>query len=273
MNTIFCSGMMRSGSTWSYNAVRAVAYIAAEAVDIPFVSTYLDSDSIDPFLSEHAGAAGVAVIKSHSITPYVLELARQGAVRNVCTFRDPRDAVASRQKFKDESIGTSVAMVKASMGPLFHFGPETLLVDYRDIMDAPKDVLARISSYMNVAMPAAYYDAIVDELSQEKMAAVSAATDDIDKNFHLHRNHLNGGIVGRWKDELSETDMALVQRELAAEIGWFTNQSSHRGAVDETSKPHATLRIPGHPPVEPGHQRGGAGPVLGEAQHGRADRG
>ena len=267
MNTIFCSGMMRSGSTWSYNAVRAIAYIAAEAVDIPFVSTYLDADSIDPFLSEHAGAAGVAVIKSHSVTPYVVDLARQGAVRNVCTFRDPRDSVASRQKFKDESLGSSIEQVKASMAPLFHFGDETLFIDYRDILDNPTETLTRIAAYLNVSLPAAYYAAILDELSQEKMAAVSAATDGIDKNFHLHKNHLNGGVVGRWRDELSDQSIDLVQRELAAEIGWFNTHA--RGTDHEAPSDRAD---PDGAPVEPRHQRGSLGPVLGEAQPGGADR-
>jgi len=269
MNVILCSGMMRSGSTWSFNAARAVAYIAAESVGLPFAAMYLDGDSLDSFLAERVAVPGVVVIKSHSVTPYALGLAQADQARNICTFRDPRDSVASRQLFKDETLSDSITQVRASVAPMFAFSEETLFVDYQDVMTRPAWAVGRIGDYLSVQLGETYHQVIADELSIEKMDAVSDATSGIDPTYQLHHNHIHGGKIGRWEEELSAGDRSRVCAELSREIDLYETLRANGARHASVSN-----RSDGGPQeVESGHRyRDRNRLVLGEAQPGGADR-
>ena len=66
MDIIFCSGMMRSASTWSYNVCRIIYLQIAKQSNIPMIQGYLDSADIDEFLKKNIEETGIAVIKTHT---------------------------------------------------------------------------------------------------------------------------------------------------------------------------------------------------------------
>jgi hypothetical protein len=88
---VFCNGMMRSASTWCYNATRALLELCYPGEAI--ASGYTDKPV--EFLRAVAPEAKHVLIKNHHFTPLAYTLARTGAAKVIFTIRDPADAVAS----------------------------------------------------------------------------------------------------------------------------------------------------------------------------------
>lgn len=232
MNVILCMGVMRSASTWSFNVCRAIAATAAGHLDVPWDSFYSESDPMDRFFDEKwiTREPGVSVIKTHMPSMRGIHYANDGYLKTICTLRDPMDCVASRQQFKEEEFPLSVEMVKGSfLGPM-RMNDKTMFIDYPDIIDNPENVIVRILDYLAIQTPdnREFANLVQEQFSMEKMAEKSShisGHDSYDVDTQLHANHVNGGIQGRWKDELSEIQQLFVQRELANEIAWYQAKS------------------------------------------------
>src|SRR4051794_18506060 len=101
---VLCTGMMRSGSTWSFNVCRLLAQVAAKQRDLPFWSGYLTLQNCEKFLTQsHGNFPGPTVIKAHGIGLMAQRYLRDGKAAAVCTFRDPRDCLVSLIQFSNES--------------------------------------------------------------------------------------------------------------------------------------------------------------------------
>src|SRR5438046_775033 len=97
---VLCTGMLRSGSTWSYNVCRLMAKAVAARERRPMSATYLLPQQLEQFLQQQPlPPPGPTVLKAHSIGPLALEALRAGRAKGICTFRDPRDCVASMITF------------------------------------------------------------------------------------------------------------------------------------------------------------------------------
>src|ERR1044071_4352147 len=93
---ILCTGMMRSGSTWSFNVCRLLAQVAARQEGLPFWSGYLTLEQCEQFLTQSDGNfPGPTVIKAHGIGTVAQRYLKNGQAQAICTFRDPRDSVVS----------------------------------------------------------------------------------------------------------------------------------------------------------------------------------
>lgn len=235
MKMIICSGVMRSASTWAYNFLRVVISLRAEQDGQPFECAY--SDDLDELLTgPYIEQPGFAVIKTHNLgrEHYARRVIDQGGLQNVCTVRDPRDCVASRQEFKKESLETSLAMVKASFDGLQFMGNRTLWVDYVSIKRDPKSVGLAILKYLQYKTPddEAFVEGIVSEMTPEKMAERSAAVTapQADDVTQLHRNHIHGGEIGRWAKDFNGHDRAKVHRALEDQLRWYHYLFPNRGA-------------------------------------------
>jgi hypothetical protein len=84
---VFVAGMQRSGSTFAFNVARDVLLRRG--------SLYQESAfEIAPQLEAAQGAQHV-LLKAHQMDSLGLALARHGAIRVLCTIRNPEDAAAS----------------------------------------------------------------------------------------------------------------------------------------------------------------------------------
>jgi len=235
MNVVLCSGVMRSGSTWCYNILRGLIGTTADILSIPFYVSYLEGDGLDEFLlTDEALTPGAAVFKTHILGLQAKQLIAKGIVKNVCTIREPRDCVASRRLFKSgETLPDSIAMVRGSFATIMGLSPETtLFLDYKDIVTKPKECVLSMMDYLGLD----YGDQndelasnLVAEFSMVKMAEM-APQDGIDPLTEIHTNHIHGGQIDRWKTELSDSEILVVDKLLREEIDWYGN--SEMGGSD-----------------------------------------
>src|SRR5712671_7975304 len=88
---VFCNGIPRSASTWSFNVIKAVLECCFPGEETQ--SCYTDTPV--KFLRTASREARHVVIKCHPLTPLCRTLARIRAAKVVFTTRDLSDAVAS----------------------------------------------------------------------------------------------------------------------------------------------------------------------------------
>jgi len=173
--------------------------LVAECLSKPFYASYLEGDALDKFLlSDAALRPGVSVFKTHLIGPRAAHLARSGIIKNICTLRDPRDCVASRQEFKSESLSDSIGLVRASYTTAMGLDDAALFLDFENIKTSPVSVILDMMEYLGIDFESADEVAgiLSEEFSLEKMKKMEP-NNGIDPLTEIHENHFHGGESGK----------------------------------------------------------------------------
>src|SRR5437764_9299821 len=147
---IFCSGMMRSGSTWSFNVCRLLAQVAARQHNLPFWSGYLTLEQCEQFLA-HASRKfpGPTVVKAHGLGPIALRYLALGQATAICTFRDPRSCVASLMQFSNVSFAVACGRILEGLRMLDQYPRQhTLFVRYEQIVNEPLTQIREIGAHL-----------------------------------------------------------------------------------------------------------------------------
>jgi hypothetical protein len=240
-----CNGVLRSGSTWSYNVVRGLAAEVGRQRGLGAMeSTYLDLQQMENYLANHWSAAqGPVVLKSHEPGPLALSLIRSGRIKAVCTFRDPRDCVSSDLKFMNLPFDKVLHRVKSSFDALrlYQTTDQILLIRYEDMVQNPQRQIRRIAMHLGVdASPevVAQIDAnTCFETSKKICADVRRRPDSevyliaqarVDPSTRLHENHVFDGKIGRWRNEFTVEQGRWLTEYFSAwllQLGYETPQT------------------------------------------------
>jgi len=215
-----CNGVLRSGSTWSYNVVRGLAQELANRRGLkPVESTYLDLAQMESYLTTHwKSAVGPVVLKSHEPGPIALSLIRAGQIKAVCTFRDPRDCVSSDLKFMGLNFDKVLHRVRSSFDALrlYQTTDHILLIRYEDMVKDPQRQIRRIAMHLGIDAGTEIVARIHAETNIETSKKICEdvrrrpdsevyliAEARVDPSTRLHENHVFDGKVGRWRSEFS----------------------------------------------------------------------
>lgn len=244
MNITLCTGMMRSGSTWSFNVARLLMEQSAKQLNKKFFSSYDDYLSLDNFLQEHASTTSTfIVIKAHHPSNYALKLINEEQVKNICTIRDPRDCVASNQLLEDKDFDESFGFTKIHLEYIQHYlnTGSTLFVRYEEMMENPIRKIDVIAKYLNINAAEEIIKYIHQETnieaakkiienipSQPKEAVHEEQSHLVDNKTILHQDHIHGGKIGRWKNDLNQEQQKTVNqefKEMLIKLGYETSES------------------------------------------------
>jgi hypothetical protein len=243
----FCNGVIRSGSTWSFNVCRGLFQELATQLRQPFGSTYLDGEYVEQFVTQQwQKSPGPTVIKAHMIGRVALTAIRSGQAKAVCTFRDPRDCVASDQVFMGRGFEYSVKRVASSLEFLNYYQstPHILLVQYEEMMKDRLSQMRRIAAHLHLRGDEEMFARIDGRTSLESSerlcrdlknrpasTVLNIQSHRVDPDTHLHENHIGNAKIGRWKDEFS-LDQARWLTEYFSpwllQLGYETQESLRR---------------------------------------------
>jgi Sulfotransferase domain len=259
---IICDGIIRSGSTWSFNVCRLLGQMLSKRRGQPFGIGCVGEDSLDHFLQVEAGLRdGAAVIKVHEVGPVALEWIRTGRVKAVCTFRDPRDCVASDIVFWGDGFDPSVRRVARSLEYLYksyqHFD-RTLFVRYEEMIEKPLWQIRRIAEYLQIPIDQKQLEWIDGQTnihaSRKICEGLSARPEDQvdiglgnhrrDRVSLLHDNHIGSAKSGRWKTDLTAEQGQMLTQIFRPGLEALGYESSGRmshpgGEADVKSGPFA----------------------------------
>ena len=223
---VFCDGMPRSASTWSYNVV-----IKLLKARFPADPLYYGSGS-QPVETLKALDPGIrhVVLKTHALTPFSMSLVRIGAAKAVYTHRDLADAVASglrvsRQGFK------SVVDVFVRGIDLYAFHRESgigLMLPFEEVVKNQSRAVARIAGYLfeektsaklirQVARETSFTSMRekVEEINAGKLKLIKSGRNAYDPETLLYRNHVGEAQVGNGRTLLTDRQVARVDALIA----------------------------------------------------------
>ena len=185
----------------------------------PFGSTYLHSPNLDAFVEQQwKSVPGLTVVKAHELGPRVLQSMQSGNARGVCTFRDPRDCVASDLVFMGRGLETSIHRVSISLECLrvCETIDHVLFVRYEEMMTTRRREISRIARHLGINADVSVLGQVDAKTNLSTSKKVCEKIRDctitqvfaidshrVDPQTHLHENHIDSARVGRWRDELS----------------------------------------------------------------------
>ena len=234
LRIILCSGIKRSASTWSYNVCRQLGARIAKATGAQFFAEYAnDTDAmllaLEKKYTDRQTAGGdpsiVAVIKAHESGPRTRRLAKAGQLHNVYTIRDPRDCLASMETFwpreNGETLDDRIREFQHWLidGESFVQDGASMIIRFEAMRADPRAEIARIAAYLKVRCEdktlADINDATSEETSKKLIDQIVKEKSGPDRVFHrptqLHENHLDGGRIGRWRDDFSDEEQRKIE--------------------------------------------------------------
>ena len=250
--------MVRSASTWSYNACRQIL----DGDPWPTVAGYFgEQNQLDEVIASTDLAANNLLIKAHMPSTATHAAIAQGTIKNIFTYRDPRDSLCSRIIFEQRETETfehfygSLSLVRANLKLIdqYQSGGTSLFVAFDQIMSEPATEIARIASYLDRDLTADRCTEIAEAIGIDRAQQVIRDLDrrTTDNTFHvanrtierttlLHSGHINGAKTGRWRDDLTpeqQLTVHLVLRSWLLCLGYETEdlwlQQLDRGLTTE----------------------------------------
>jgi hypothetical protein len=231
---VWCLGMYASGSTWLFNAARAVAALLypEERVAGHFAENMKKLKTLP---------AALNVVKTHDLGPTATGFLRKRAGPILVSVRDPRDAVTSMMQHMGHGFWQALQYVEASAqsaarlagdGRACLFVYESGFTETADVFD---QLAAALGGTLTMAQREGLYAATRREKIEEKISQLAAlptawhnpVTDDLlDLDTQWHRHHAGrSGEVGRWRHRLPAQEAALIERRMTS----FMRQFGYEG--------------------------------------------
>ena len=220
---IFCSGMPRSASTWSFNVCRLILQATSREYRADFVG---ENEKVDQYLREEDVLSQKIdfLLKTHIPGSLALELIESKQAKNICTYRDPRDSICSRLKFQSVPFDMACNNIHYClfMYDFFKKNTDTLFISFDNVKKQPLEEITGLAQYLDCNLDENQYQKINQETSLENSLKIAENIKNqtseklfkseslIDKTTLLHSNHIFGAKTGRWHDELNLEQKLIV---------------------------------------------------------------
>lgn len=235
---VIAAGLVGSGSTWAYNAIRLLLEDVPEAA--PLHCGFADRLGDLPEPREPPGAM---LIKTHQPDRAMRILAGAAAAPVVLTVRDPRDAcVSMMQRFGTgfDEMRPIVAMSADGVLRLAMARP-ALVLRYEDGFTRAAGTVARIAAFLGLRVAQERIETITESLLPDRVAAGIAgmvaagrfgpapAPHMADPVTQWHPGHVGDGRTGKWPEVLSDAQARMVMtdtRGFALRFGYVGNAAA-----------------------------------------------
>lgn len=227
MSVTWCQGMFASGSTWLYNAARAVAAELEPRLPVE-----------GRFVFDTADAAGLGqygirqIVKAHQVRKGVERIATS-ADAILVTLRDPRDAVVSLMQHQGFPFARALLNVKlaAEACVLLAARPQAVTLHYELGFIDDRGIIDGIAGHMGGTVSAERRDRIfaagrrpaveayIAQLDARPSTIVDDTGDVYDLATHWHKHHAGrSGESGRWRRMLYPAQLQGIELALG---GWM----------------------------------------------------
>jgi hypothetical protein len=176
---IWIAGMARSASTWAFNVVRLLLHRRSRQV-LPQSIIRPESDYIrianDVASRAQTDRRPIWLFKTH------LKLVgpMPGSIL-ICTYRDPRDALVSFQRFMRCGFEAALAAAEEMTRTCDHYRDvrqvPRLDLEYRDITADPSGIIARIARHLRLRVTPAEIDELSRALAKPAVVRLIAANE------------------------------------------------------------------------------------------------
>ena len=225
---VLCDGMIRSGSTWSFN------------VALELVRSCRPHQRVFGFYNENPAVLLAAVrprtshliIKSHNLDPSAYELCRAGSIKAIYTWRHPHDVIVSAIRMFGHSVEHWMGAVRNALRIWsFHQATDSAcIIPYESIISTPVASVSSIAAYLGLHIQPEHARQVAEAMSAERLKSFSQQIDGLersrvvqrdgyvyDRQTLLHHNHIRDGRVGYGAELLDPEQLARIDALLREE--------------------------------------------------------
>ena len=222
---IFCCGMIRSGSTLQYQIVADLVetfnlgYRVGFVTEEEFLEIYAEKKKENKFL----------VVKTHECFDIATELLNQNNASGFYTLRDLRDVILScMRKFNltfEKLIEKKWIDYAIEQGDCWRECKNILISKYEDIILSPVEEFKKYASHTGLKISEKYTEKLIEKYSLNKqlnrikeirpngLNIIEKEKAIYDSTSLLHSDHIHKGQIEGWKDELTESQIELIENK------------------------------------------------------------
>lgn len=233
---IFCSGMPRSASTWSYNVCRLILDATTKNYNANFFGEQEELDHcLQELLSIEQDTQDI-LVKAHFLGSVALDLVQSSQAKNIYTYRDPRDAISSSLQFIDKPFEKVLEQIAVSLNLYNRYEAfdNSLLIAYDDILQSPKSEINKIATYLNIQPTSELVNQIDQQTnliaSRKIIQSLPEDKTRTDSKTLLHSGHIQRASSGYWKDTLTPAQKLVANSLFESwliKLGYETEVSLH----------------------------------------------
>jgi predicted O-linked N-acetylglucosamine transferase (SPINDLY family) len=248
---VLCSGMPRSGSTWSYNVCRL---LLTEVMGADLLEAgYREGNVAEQYLADIGRTSKMHLLKLHYPGPAAADLISRGRAKNIYTVRHPLDAVASFGDALGEPIASAAQHIKDSLDSAdqWHRQGNALFIDFDALASEPRNQIRRIAEYLEIEADAALVERIHEQTSLEAVQAFSeqlATSPDAvlarapkaayDRVTLYHIGHVSRQGQRDWRTDLTPDEQQTALTILGTWLDrWPQTGSPFTNSAAETTSP------------------------------------
>lgn len=231
---VFCCGMYRSASTLQFQITTRLVQEAGVGQKVGWI----DTNRFAEVKAVYGNQAGFKVIKAHRCTDAIAAEFLQNQAIGIYIFRDLRDVYASmlKQKQKPFEYLWNEGFIEECLDNYHRWTtlPNVLVSHYKTVLNNVSAEVERIAAHLGITLTPQMAQAIAAEYSpdiqrervqrfREILLQMSRQPSDHreivdyhDEETLLHMNHLDSAKVGRWVDDLSATEVQLIETKVEA---------------------------------------------------------
>jgi len=223
---VFCCGPVRSGSTLQFNIVREIVEHSNSGQSLKYVYP----DQFPEVYDEFKNSEGIKVFKTHSITPIMEKMIRNGEAMGVSCFRDVRDVIVSMHHKSNSPIHTDSDFSEFTKKYIeYQFFLEELpnlyLSKYEIFYCNIHEEVKSISKFLQIELSDQLINKISNELTfsnsqdavrkakKEKFIGRNGAEYLIEEKTLLHSNHFRHIHPGAHGNYLSRKNIRSIEKE------------------------------------------------------------
>ncbi|WP_199336936.1 sulfotransferase domain-containing protein [Oscillatoria sp. FACHB-1407] len=197
---------------------------------------WIDAKRFSEVRDAYPDTQAFKVIKVHECTDAIQSEFLRGNAIGIYTFRDIRDVYVSmmRQRLKSFADIWQEGFLEACLDNYKKWTelPNVLVSKYEEIMSDLSHEVCRIASHLSISLPATASEAIANNYSldvqqarieqfKEKLLQTPLNPDDHrqmvdyhDEKTLLHMNHIDSAKVGRWRNDLTDLEIAHIEEKV-----------------------------------------------------------
>jgi hypothetical protein len=219
---VIVGGMIRSGSTFSFNVVREVL---AQRGSVDFAS----ANSIDRSIYSRSGDRHF-ILKTHAPDDDVLARIKDRSIKCICTIRRPDDAIASWIRTFASSIDQGIESIRHWLSWYVQVSDKVLTLNFHTVDQERRSAIEKIVEYIGTPCDQIFIDALEKKYEKSevkrKYDALAPVEDTVDMGFSyyhrqtfFHRRHVSCLDTRSAEEDLSPLQLDQIRSALQEYVG------------------------------------------------------
>lgn len=215
---IFNFGIPNSGTDWSQAVFKKIWESQNYTFRVEEPTCIEDLNQIIGTMNVHERM----ILKFDLLTEEAIQAAQQDAVRPFYHYRDPRDVVCTWMELQQASFSDAVEATVSAYQEIHHALPlpGIMVIPYEHIAENADALIFQMATQLGILLKLDAVSRIAEEVRElaTQPAALTAGETTTGASVRIDQEHTTETSVvqplriGKWRDDLSQSEQAMVNR-------------------------------------------------------------